>query len=60
MHYLSTGPGRSLLVHPSQSHLSPRTSYQLAAAAETQDNKEETMRRKDKNGYSGIARKNKL
>lgn len=36
----STGPGRSLLVHPSQSHLSPRTSYQLAAAAGTQQTTE--------------------
>lgn len=40
MHCPSTGPGRSPLVHPSQSHLFPRTSYQLAAAAETQDNEE--------------------
>ena len=37
MHCPSTGPERSLLVHPSQSHLSPRTSYQLAAATKTQD-----------------------
>lgn len=36
----STGPERSLLVHPSQSHLSPRTSYRLAAAAKTQGNRE--------------------
>lgn len=32
MHCLSTGPKRSLLVHPSQSHQSPRTSYQWVAA----------------------------
>lgn len=29
----STGPKRSLLVHPCQSHRSPRISYQLVAAA---------------------------
>ncbi len=40
MHCLSTGPERSLLVHPSQSHLSPRTSYQLATATRPQDKRE--------------------
>lgn len=58
MHCPSTGPERSLLVHPSQSHLSPRTSYQLAAATKTQDNREEgeTKGKKDevKNGYTDI------
>lgn len=34
MHCPSTGPKRSLLVHPSQSHPSPRISYQLVAATE--------------------------
>lgn len=42
MHCPSTGPERSLLVHPSQSHLSPRTSYRLAAAAKTQGDRGET------------------
>lgn len=40
----STGPERSLLVHPSQSHLSPRTSYRLAAAAKTQGREGKTAR----------------
>lgn len=40
MHCPSTGPGRSLLVHLSQSHLSPRTSYQLAAATKTHDDRD--------------------
>lgn len=40
MHCPSTGPGISLLVHPSQNHLSPRISYQLGAAAETRQKKQ--------------------
>lgn len=50
MHYPSTGPERCLLVHPSQNHPSPRTSYQLAAATKTQDNREGKweQRKKDK------------
>lgn len=68
MHCPSTGPERSLLVHPSQSHPSPRTSYQLAAATKTQENRGERggkgKKRPGKNGCTDIAstwqkRKNK-
>lgn len=41
MHCPSTGPERSLLVHLSQSHPSPRIFYQLVAATKTQENKGE-------------------
>lgn len=50
MHCPSTGPERSLLVRPSRSRLSPRTSYQLAAATKTQTT--ESGRRQNRQGYS--------
>lgn len=50
MHCPSTGPERSLLVRPSQSRPSPRTSYQLAAATKTQTT--ESGRRQKRQGYS--------
>lgn len=56
MHCPSTGPERSLLVHPSQSHPSPRISFQLVAATKTQENKEEKWGRKgQRQGYTDIA-----
>lgn len=41
MHCPATGPGRFLLVHPYQSHPSPRTSSQLVAATETENNNQD-------------------
>lgn len=60
MHCPSTGPESSLLVRPSQNHPPPRTSYQVAAATNTQENRgerEETEkeRRQGKNGCTDIA-----